>query len=383
MVFQGRARWFKYSWLLSVAAVVMFTACGMITDKDRIKIAKLQDVDPVTGQTYDRYITRGELAKIIREMPDDERPIINNKGDLLRVLKGYIDEQIKMPLAQSVAAEVEAMGKQLVSRQQAQQAYFAKHAEDNLEAIYNLQDPKSVGMTQEEFEGQKEIIELGIDQEYNKLQAQQALTYQAAKDFKEGALVLADEDYEREFSVRKSELKTLEWVKFRAIRFPVTMPNATALAADTRSRINNGESFYDVYNEFKAKTVDFVMESEIQNNPNLAKFEGFWRNAAGCKAGDILGPVYLPEHQVLGEPDAQGMARYVEKPAAYLVLEVLHHQDEAPMTLEEAKPTITPSILVAKEMDKLRKDRGVEIFEDKLPDPNMFSRQMNNGKVQF
>lgn len=366
-----------------IPALVVFVGCGMITDKDRIKIAKMQDVDPATGETYDRYITRGELAKVIREMSDEERPMINNKGDLLRALNSYINEQIRTPLAREVAAEFEMQGKQLVTREQAMQTYFAKHTEENLAAIYNLKNPEAVGMTREELDDQKEVMDIAIDQEYNRLLGEYAVAYRASVDYKEGALELTDEDYEREFKVRKNELLAYERIAFRAIRFPVDMPNAAGLAADARTRITDAATFEQVFREFEAKTLDYVMETEIQNDPNLTKFNSFWRNAAGSKVGDILGPVYLPEYQLIGEPDATGKARLIQMPAAYLVLEILQQRDETPLTLDEAKPVIASSILIGKEVEKLRKDRGVEIYEDKLPDPNMFSRQMSDGKVQF
>jgi arsenate reductase-like glutaredoxin family protein len=43
-----------------------------MTDKDRIRVAKVGE----------RYITRGDLFKIIREMPDNVRPMIRTEAIL-------------------------------------------------------------------------------------------------------------------------------------------------------------------------------------------------------------------------------------------------------------------------------------------------------------
>ena len=71
-------------------------------------------------------------------------------------------------------------------------------------------------------------------------------------------------------------------------------------------------------------------------------------------------------------------------PAAYLVLQVLDHRPETQLTLQEAKPQLVTTIAFAKMMDLLREENGVEIYDDKLPDPSMFVRRTSEtGKVQF
>ena len=84
--------------LACLLALALAMGCGMIADKDRIKVAKIND----------RYITRGDLYKVIREMPDAERDI-RTKGDMLRVLNRHIDELIKLPLSQEVEREVQEL----------------------------------------------------------------------------------------------------------------------------------------------------------------------------------------------------------------------------------------------------------------------------------
>lgn len=354
--------------------LIALTGCGFIADKDRIKIAKLKGQDGA-----ERYVTRGDLFKVIREMPDDERPTIRNKGDLLRVLNSYIDQQIKLPLADGVEAELKAQGKALASRETAMQRYFKLHDDDNYAQIYRLQNADQLGMSEAQLIALKQEIDLGIDRVYDLMRCDNAVAYRSIADFKGGALKLVDADFEKEFAVRKDELKKLEWMQFRAIRFPVDMAKSETEAATVRKRLDAGETFDALKTEYAARNPEFVIKSEIENNPNLERFRGFWLDASESKKGDIIGPIYLPEYQAMGNPDAQGRASVRNMPAAYLVLQVINHRPETAMTLQEAKPSLAPSILIAKEMQKLREENGVEIYENKLPNPAMFSDRAAGG----
>jgi len=352
---------------VGLLALVATTGCGYIADKDRIKIAKFND----------RYITRGELAKSIREMPDDERPIVRNKGDLLRALNDYIDGLIKLPLGEEMELQMEAQGKKLVSREIAQQRYFQQHTDDSSAAMYFAQDPEAVGMTASQLEMEKQRIDLEIDRLLERLRGEAAVAYRAIEAFKKGDLTITQEEYQQEYNVRKEELKKLEWMRFWAFRFPAETPNSETAAANVRKRLDAGESFEKLVEEYAAKDPNLVLSSEIENNPGLAKFQGFWMNASGSQKGDIIGPVFLPEYQIMAGADAQGRRAVKNMPAAYLVLQVLDHRPETALTLDEAKPALAPSILVAKMMKKLREENGVEIYEKSLPDPALFTDRLN------
>ncbi|NIA16291.1 MAG: hypothetical protein GWP08_19695, partial [Nitrospiraceae bacterium] len=186
---------------------------------------------------------------------------------------------------------------------------------------------------------------------------------------KDGSLTIEDEAYEQEYKLRRDELKKLEWMKFRAIRFPASAPKSEVEAAKVRRRLEAGEDFDKIAGEFLAINPQFVMESEIENNPGLARFKGFWLSASGSAKGEIIGPVYLPEYQMMIE--AQGQTRAVTMPEAYLVLKVLERRDESTLNIEEAKPRLVAPIAIAKMMRILREEHGVEIYEDKLPDPTL------------
>ncbi len=132
-----------------------------------------------------------------------------------------------------------------------------------------------------------------------------------------------------------------------------------------------GEKFDAVYNEMAARSPGYVIESEIDNNPSLERFRGFWMSVSGAEKGAVLGPVFLPEYQLMVEaPD--GKVRAKTMPAAYLVLEVIEHYPERTLSLEESKQSLLPTILVSKMMQRLREQNRVEVYEDKLPDPALF-----------
>ena len=358
-----------------LALAVLLTlclGCGLIADKDRIKIAKVKN----------RYITRGDLAKVIRDMPDDERPMIKNKGDLLRVLNEYLDQQIKGPLAEELEQQLAAQGgKTLVPRELAMQRYFEDHKDDDYAAMYSVTDPATVGMNQAQLEIMKQQIDLGIDRTLEKLKGDAAVGYRAIEAFKQGTLAVTDAEYEREYNLRKDTLKKFEWVRFMALRFQADAPNSELDAATVRKRVDAGEKFEAVLEEYKAQDPKRAIESEIENNPSLAKFQGFWMNASGCQTGDVIGPVFLPDYQVMTGADAKGRQKVQDMPAAYLVLKVLDHRPETTLTLDEAKASLMPTILLAKAMEQLRKENYVEIFDKKLPDPSMFTDKYGKSFV--
>jgi len=346
-----------------LAMLLVAPGCGFIADKDLIKIAKFKD----------RYITRGELAKVIRDMPDDERPSIRNKGDLLRVLNDHIDELIRTPLGEEMEQQLEGQGKKLVAREAAMRRYFQEHAEDNYAAMYTAENAEAIGMSQVQLDAAKQQIDVAIDRLLDKMRGEAAVALRAVEAVKKGTLTIADEECRQEYSLRKDELKKLEWMRFWAIRFPADMPNSEVEAANVRKRLDAGESFDKLMEEYSAKNPNLVLSSEIENNPGLSKFQQFWLNASGSSKGDIIGPVFLPEYQVMSSPDARGQAAVKDMPAAYLVLQVLDVRPETTLTLEEAKPKLAPFILISKMMSQLRQENGVEIYEDSLPDPAMFS----------
>jgi hypothetical protein len=383
----------KQRWICGCCALFLAVSwlggCGRIADPDRIRVARMDG----------EYITRGDLFKLLREMPDKERPKIRNKGDFLRVLNQYIDTRIKLPLGQQLASE----NRILVSREEAREMYFVQSGDDEeqLRTMWAMELPKPgestelmriYNLTPGSLRAMKEIIEQGTDAMIRKMLGDQAVAYLAVEDFKNGKLTLSDEDLMREYRLQKDTFKRFEWMSFLALRFPAALPGAIEEAAKARARIDAGASFESLAEEYIAlsqsallrpgEILPTVMQSEIENNPALARFRGFWLEASGAKTGDILGPVYLPEYQQIMQ-DAQGQTTQMTMPDAYLVLKVLEIHPETELTFEEAKPLLAPTLLIAAKMRQLREEHGVEIYEDKLPSPTGGAREFGDPMAQF
>jgi len=353
--------------LLALAgSALILSACGQIINKDNIRVAKLDD----------EYVTRGDLAQLIRNMGDQDRPRIRNKGDLLQVLNAYIDLRIKIPLGRELQAE----GKIDVPRQMALEQFFQQAGEEEelLRNIWAMEIPEGgqttplmevYNLTASSLRARQDYIDQETDRILERLLGDEAVAYLAAEAFRNGELEIDRSSLEREYQVRREDLTTFEWMRFLAIRIPADTPNAATQAAAARERIDAGEDFDAVLDDILAENPNFAIESEIENNPALERFRGFWETASGAEEGEILGPVYLPEYQQVSQDTGQT----VFMPASWLVLQVLEHQPERILTLDEAYPMLAPPLFVAAQMQKLRDERGVEIYEDQLPDPGRIS----------
>lgn len=336
---------------LAVAAALV-GGCGYITDKDRIKIARIGD----------EFITRGDFARILREMPDEERPAIHTRGDLRSALENHLNDVIK----ESKGLELQQEGKIEVPREAARGAYFQQHPEHR--QVMEIRDASVMDISQEELETLKLEVELAIDRMEDRLLAEYAIGYLGQQALRNNTVEITDAQFEREYNVRKESLKTLEQMDFIAIRFPASMEDAPGRAAEVRRRLDQGETMGELVAEFRSTNPELVFESSIENNPEAPKFRGFWMTASGAEEGDIIGPVFLPSYQLMAV-DQSGQARVREMPEAYLVLQVQEHEPEQIKSLEEAKPELAPSIVYAEMMKRLREEEGVEVFEENLPDP--------------
>jgi hypothetical protein len=339
--------------LMPVVFLVAGMGCGLIAEKDQIKVAKLND----------RYITRGDLARVIREMAPEDRPTIRNKGDLLRVLSNYLDEQIKRALA----AQLESANKIYAPREAAEQQFDVAHPEyrDSL----RMQNPEDYELSKADVEFLKSERELGIEKMRQAMLADAALTYQATEALRKGEIQITEGEYAREYKLRQDELKKFEAVGFVGIWFPASWPEAAAQAARVREHLDSGANFDEVVAEFRAQNPALVLEATIENDPNAESFVGFWRAASGAQPGNIIGPVFLPSFARVGVSD-EGQPITQQLPEAYLVLKVLRHRPETVKTLEEAKPDLIGNIVIGNMMERLREENGVEIYDDKLPDPS-------------
>jgi hypothetical protein len=353
--------------LLTLAVVATLSGCGWIADTDRYVIAEL-DGEP---------ITRAMLFKHIRDLPDPERPRIQSRQDYLQVLNDYINDEIKIPLGQELADE----GKISVSRDEAREAYFQSIKDeterDMQRRLWELEIPKPgeetelmrvYGLDAASLQFQKNVIDIGTDKQEEIMLADQAVAYLAIEAFQNKELQLDEEVLRLEYEMTKSEFQTFENIVIRGLQFPTSLPGAAAEAAKVRRRVDAGENFDRIIDEYMRRNPQLAIESVLENNPDVDRFRGFWQEASGASVGDIRGPVYMPSYARLRE--VNGQVEQAVVPECYLVFQVIEHTPEESKTFEEAVPLIAPKVAQIVMMEKLRDQHGVVIYRDKLPSPS-------------
>ncbi len=342
--------------------------CGRIADPERIRVAVMDG----------EYITRGDLSKLLRDMPDDKRPKIRTRNDYRRVLMRHFDRQIKMPLGRKLAEE----GKVQADLDVARELYLAEQGddEDYMRNVWRMEVPppgqitplmEVYNLTPAKLQGMRNLIKDGAETRRREMLAERAVQYLAVRAFKDGEIALDEQVLQSEYDLRKGEFVRHEWIHFLALRFPAALAGAATYAAQARERLEAGADFDTLVQEQVAKDPRLVIDSEIENNPSLTRFKGFWESASGAETGQIIGPVYLPEYQQIAQ-DKDGRAQTRVMPDAYLILKVLECRPEQAMTLEEAKVYLVPSIIEAMMMKRLRDEHGVEVYDEKLPDPGQY-----------
>lgn len=344
----------------AMLCLLMTTGCARIADTDFIVIAE-QDGKP---------IYRRDLSKHLREMDDDERPIVSSKGDLLRVLNSYIDNRIKWDLAKKLEEE----GKIQRHRAQAEAIYFSKYPEDR--RIGMIVDPEKAGFSQVEYNALKAKVEFGVDEEEERLLREQALVYAAREAAQNGTLTITEEEFQDEYEFLEGQLMRNEYIEFTAIRF-TDMATAAEEAKLVLERVQGGEDFTAIVEEYRQHDPESIFASAFENNPHQQKFRPFWEQVSGANVGDIVGPVVLPNSEAVVQGE-DGSEQVIQVPASLLVLKVEVRREAAPMTLAEAKPVLQPQILLSKMMARLRDERDVKIFEENLPNPGGYGNQFKD-----
>lgn len=369
-------RSFLLSCLIGVLCLAGLPYCGQWVDADNNIIAEM-DGKPIRQRTFKRYL---------RNLPEEERPLIQTKSDQLRALNVYIEERIKMARGR----ELEAAGLIQVSRERAKQIYFAKHPERY--GVWSMTDPKAAGfdLTERDLEALKAQDEFGFDDEEDRLLREAALDYLARRAHAQGTIAVSDEDYEAEYAARRDQLVFHEEVTFTGVQYPMDESagargqemRAAALAASALDRLDKGMSFEEYLEQEKAAHPARIMEnSVIANDPNSDKYRDFWEVASGSEAGQILSAL-LPPYTVTTESGSGEIFQVAQKGAAHLVFKVLTHVPSRRKTLEEANQELTPRILRRKMMDRLREELGVVVNEDLLEDPGGYGDQFKNSFIK-
>lgn len=338
--------------LAAVAAVVV--GCGLIADKNQIVVARVDG----------KAITRGDLKEALRVMPDDKRPIIVNRGDLERYLREHVDYQIREGLRLDLAAE----GKINVAIEQAEQRYFTEHPDQAM--IKTLTDPTPLGITERELQAMKADVDYEIGLIHDAMMREQALEYFTAEAVKEGLITLAEDELRREYELNKENLQSFEYIDFVGLRFPVQLQDAVTHASNIRRRLDAGESFDAIIEEFAVNNPQLILASRFENNPNSQSFQTFWLTATGVEEGQVIGPVFIPAYSLMNSEGER-----IQMPDAYLVLRVEAHEPTKPLPYEDARGFLAHSVATRKAVQLLREQHGVEFYDQDLWDPGMATTQ--------
>ncbi len=346
--------------LLARALVILLLAgtlagCGNIVDRDRIRIARIGD----------SYVTRGDLNRHLRLMEPEERPLINNRGDLLKVLEKYIDETLQKELLAGLVAEgkLEAPQEEQIAR-----VFDAQHPELSISAE-NLEE---FGMTQADYEAIQYRRQQGIEKLKGQVMRQEAVIRAIEIAVQEGKLTISEEEFEEEYELRKDDLFNPEKASFRGLIFPIQTADAGPSSAEARKRLVKEEPWEEVSKSFIEARKAIPLQTTLVNT-GQPKFQSFWEQASGTQKGRILGPMIIENWEMV----VPGAANQPQRASlsGYLVAEVLEITPPSQKTLDEAKEDMSPALYYVKFMKALREEQGVEIYEDNLPEPSLFREQ--------
>ena len=349
-------------------ASALLAGCGMIADKNNIRVAMMD------GEA----ITRGDVYDYLRAFPENERPQVNNQGDLLMVLNRMLDERLKVALVEEKGDAYPST----INRDAMREQFFRSLGDeaDQYRAVWSMEVPADgkatplmevYGLTAEGMSEMKRYIEERTEAMFQRARGDEVLAMVIREAFQKGELPLDEKSLALEYKFREADLKRPESVTFTAIRFPAS-PEGAKAAADVRTALGEGKSFSELAQANQAKDASSVFEGTLSHDPNNSRMESFWTQATGAEINSIIGPLFMPETQQVAI-DANGQERPVVQPESYLIALIQNRTEERTLTIEESKPLLAPPLLISAMMQKLRQQHGVEIFEDNLADPSDFS----------
>ncbi len=346
------------SYLAALAAAIfvvpLLATCGVITEKSRIRVAK------VGGE----YFTRGDLEEAIRDFPAEEKPQIRTKGDLRVVLSEIIDESIKRGQATALIEQ----GKINVARQEAEVQYIMRYPEKSMQFL-QLRDV----LPESDLKPYEEDRELAIDREEERMYADRALIHLINEAVQNGSLKVSEEQYVEQYELRKGQMYTFEQIAIHGVYLPLDAhEDWSAEVTKVLERMNNGgdpRKIAETYGEDKAG----YLEVGLTNQGANPKFTMFWQQASESEVGDVLA-AFIPDWQRTAT--VAGQTETIPIPDSQLVFRVTQYVPARQKTLEEAKPALRSSVLFAQMMDRLREQSGVEIYDENLPDPGLYDIAM-------
>jgi hypothetical protein len=341
--------------LTALVLVALVPSCFFIVDKDRIRIAN------VNGKP----VTRGDFDKVLRDMPPKKRPLIRTKGDVLTALQNYLDSLVRRKNAEDLLAQK----KFFVPRELAEAVLRMREPE----LFVEIQNPNDYKLKEQDLAYMKQEREIRIDEMLRDLEDEQGVLFRIEQAVQQATIEISEDEYASEFEIRHGELNHPERVAFTGVLIPGTTPEARATATQVSHKLQGGSAPQDLAKEFAGANAQ-IIEAELPNDRSNPKFAPFWEQASGAQIGKVVGPIFI-QNWTEATQDAQGKVTQRPYPNGMLTCVVTGRTEQTPKTLEESKPDLQRNILYAKVMDQLRKENGVQIFEDKLPDPGMYDAQ--------
>lgn len=340
---------------ITIAGLMATIGCGVVGDRDRLPMARIGD----------REITRGDMRMAVRKMPPEEKPSIRTKGDVRSALNSYLDDELQ----RLEAAKLAESGEISADPDVAAQRYFAKNPD-----IMDVREIGSVSelpvaITEAELDNMKEAIDLGIEMEQRAMLSDIAMGYLVRQAYQTGRYEISDSEWEREYSIQKTNLMHPPRAKLKGVAFPAVDESAAQAAAEFRQRIDQGADFDDLLAEYAATNRGAPIEQEMQYDPNVPQLQSVWETIQGASAGTIFGPVSIAPRTVTVQDEA-GNPRQQPIPPTFLVGKVLSYTEPTQMTLEESKPVLASSVLYVRVMEELRQKYDVEVIEKNLYTPD-------------
>ena len=340
---------------LCALAAISLSSCFGIIDKDRRKIAMLNG----------KAITRGDFNKVLRDMSPETRPNIRTKGDVRSALQNYLDKEVRKKNAEDLVAASRIS----IPRQMAEVILRVNKPE----MFFKIENPEEYHMTKQDLKYMEEEREIRIDEMLKELEAEEGVLYRIDQAIKEQTISVSDDEFQKEFDLRKADLNHPERIAFSGVLVPGDSQEARAASAEVTRKLRTGTTTQDLVNEYASVKAE-IIEAELEKDPGKTKFAPFWQQASGAQVNDVVGPIFI-QGWTKATQDAKGSMSQREYPAGMLALKITNRTDESPKTLEESKPQLQRGILYGKVMDQLRTENGVQIFEENLDDPGMFDQR--------
>lgn len=309
----------QFTFLQRVAVALLLgavlTACGMIVDEDRIKIAQIGD----------EAVTRGDLGAYIQGLPIDQSYQTKSKQGKLQVLEKMIVEKLML-------MEADKRGIQVTEEevhQEMQRRGLGTMGQDTLE---------DYGPGAEGYHDHEKGVEEQIERELRlrKLQMQ----------VMGPSLNVTDEDVRQFYEENKEKYALADLVRIRFLTC-----STTEEAQKIIDRVNAGERFEDIFKKI-------FTETEGQGGQE-------WPPKVYMPIGR-MGPAELRDGLKDAEPG--DLIGPVKREDGYDVVQLI---DRKPPQMELLKR----DLIIGKSSEaynqfiaKLKEDYQVQVFEDKLPE---------------